>query len=750
MPETGDRRRKATLRSLTADDDSGDSSDDEFQVNTIGDSIPVDYWYRDHAHIGYDRSGNVINRGSRSSSATTDVAASTSSTSGPSSSSVASTNVGGDRASKSSRNEPDPLPSVTALLNKGVGTVMDQVVNKHDDPKWWRRIVDHTHGPEAYTLSNDDISNILRLAAGKAPEGMYDPEFEAYAMFEPEDGGIFPISGLGTEPKRRFLPSKWEHKKVMQMVRAIRNGWLRPRAELLREKQEKEKELMFYDVWDTEAANHPRLAGASGRTAYYAAPKIALPGHADSYHPPPEYLSEDRISYENMRSLPASDEIVKDRFERCLDLYLAPRVRKTRMHLDNPDTMLPVLPSPEELRPFPDRLALEFLVGAPVSSISISPDGQWIATGDAAGWVRVYESDTGRCFAAWNFKLELKKQSREDENGRTKDDKELDNAYYAVRKVHWLPVGKLRMLIVAWGNTISLFVPRFLRTPASDTLFERIQPRCLEIGEEMEKRKKQPICIWKVVDAPSASSTALSGEDGQDRKLRNAMHWRVDIEHTSNQRVTDVCVHAKGDYIASVSPTAPRAQAVIVHQLSTARSQPAMAKAPTTPKNVIFHPTRPFLFISSIRSVRIVDLVTASVTKKVSPLHVMGISSMAIHSQTGDHLIIGTTDRRVIWIDLDAPSAPVRVLRHHTKAVGTVAFSQKYPLFATGADDAAMGVFHGSVHDDLVTPPTIVPLKLIAKAHERHEHRGVLDVQFHPHQPWLFSAGADGRVRLWV
>lgn len=36
--------------------------------------------------------------------------------------------------------------------------------------------------------------------------------------------------GREPEPKRRFIPSKWEHKRIMKIVRAIRNGWIKPKA----------------------------------------------------------------------------------------------------------------------------------------------------------------------------------------------------------------------------------------------------------------------------------------------------------------------------------------------------------------------------------------------------------------------------------------------------------------------------------------------------------------------------------------
>jgi hypothetical protein len=40
------------------------------------------------------------------------------------------------------------------------------------------------------------------------------------------EDAIHPLSNA-PEPKRRFVPSKWEHKTVVKMVRAIRNGNLK-------------------------------------------------------------------------------------------------------------------------------------------------------------------------------------------------------------------------------------------------------------------------------------------------------------------------------------------------------------------------------------------------------------------------------------------------------------------------------------------------------------------------------------------
>lgn len=54
-----------------------------------------------------------------------------------------------------------------------------------------------------------------------------------------------------------------------------------------------------------------------------------------------------------------------------------------------------------------------------------------------------------------------------------------------------------------------------------------------------------------------------------------------------------------------------------------------------------------------------------------------------------------------------------------------------------------------SPRSDLLQNPLIVPVKVL-KGHALTHELGVLDVAFHPSQPWLFSAGADGTLRLFT
>lgn len=76
-----------------------------------------------------------------------------------------------------------------------------------------------------------------------------------------------------------------------------------------------------------------------------------------------------------------------------------------------------------------------------------------------------------------------------------------------------------------------------------------------------------------------------------------------------------------------------------------------------------------------------------------------------------------------------------------------VDFHPTYPLFASASDDATLHVFHGMVHADLDRNALITPLRIL-RSHCSQDFEGVKGCAFHPTQPWLFSAGADGSIIL--
>jgi len=55
--------------------------------------------------------------------------------------------------------------------------------------------------------------------------------------------------------------------------------------------------------------------------------------------------------------------------------------------------------------------------------------------------------------------------------------------------------------------------------------------------------------------------------------------------------------HGRGDYAATVMPDGAN-RSVLIHQMSTRRSQLPFAKSKGLVQSVLFHPIRPFLFVA--------------------------------------------------------------------------------------------------------------------------------------------------------
>jgi ribosome biogenesis protein ERB1 len=124
------------------------------------------------------------------------------------------------------------------------------------------------------------------------------------------------------------------------------------------------------------------------------------------------------------------------------------------------------------------------------------------------------------------------------------------------------------------------------------------------------------------------------------------------------------------------------------------------------------------------------------------------ISSLDVHPG-GDNVIVGSYDKRLCWFDLDLSARPYKTLRYHSQAIRQVTFHKRYPLFASASDDGSIQIFHGMVYNDLLQNPLIVPVKIL-RGHQVVSSLGVLDIEFHPTQPWILSSGADHSLRLWT
>lgn len=376
----------ASQKLLHVDDLSSD--DEEAEGNTVG-RIPL-HWYDAYDHIGYDAHGRkVIKQGS------------------------------------------DTIDRMLASRDSNGGRVIYDMYNG-------REVV----------LTQRELEIIHRIQAGAFahPEFNDTPDYVDYFSSQIEQ---MPLSAA-PEPKRRFVPSKWELMKVMKIVKAMKEGRYK------QDKEDDDQKPPVYMIWNDE---EDEIIAESKRFQFHLpAPKMPLPGHAESYNPPEEYLlnKEEKEKFDALdpsdrpynflpkkhsclRHVAGYENFVRERFERCLDLYLCPRKLKRRMNID-PETLIPKLPSPKELKPFPNSLCLQFVGhSAGVRSISISPDGQYIASGSDDGSVRLWEIDTGLCRNVWLI-------------GKSKKDSDIE----AVTEVFWNPDMFHHMLVAVVGKRVVL------------------------------------------------------------------------------------------------------------------------------------------------------------------------------------------------------------------------------------------------------------------------------------------------------
>ena len=657
-PESKNKSKVKKGTEGATDEYNYDSSDEEDIRNTIG-NIPVN-WYDEYDHIGYDLDGSKIRKPKR-------------------------------------------------------GDELEKFLSKMENPEHGVTVEDPTTGQKV-VLSEADAEVVSRAASNKVPDAGYNLYGEWSEWFS-SDVMETPLRD-NPESKKSFLPSHCEKQKVGKMVHAIKMGWMKPRP--VSKSKTEDTGPKYYMLWQSDdQVDDPTLRRVHDPIP---APKMYLPGHEESYNPPPEYLFNDKEKanweratregdkrklpfipqkYSSLRKVPAWSNFIRERFERCLDLYLAPRQRKMRLTI-TPEDLVPQLPRPQDLQPFPTVCSVTMKGhNNMVRTIDVEPKGQYVASGCDDGTMKVWEIGTGRCLKTWDM------------GG-------------VVKSLAWCPNSALSLIAVAVESVVYL-----INTGLGDKLINSRTDELL--GEEPDNAGYVP---------PARVSQAVkwAGADGD----KDPPGTLVTVSHF--KPVKQVTWHAKGDYFASVMPDGAN-RSVLIHQLSKWRSQVPFSKSKGQVQCVLFHPIRPSLFVATQRHVRIYDLVKQELTKKLMS-GAKWISSIAIHPG-GDNILTGTFDKKVQWYDLDLSSMPYQVLRYHTNAVRDVKFHKRYPLFASCGDDNNITVSHGMVYNDLLQNPLIVPVKRLS-GHTKYDDYGVMVVLWHPTQPWLLSAGADGHIKLWT
>jgi ribosome biogenesis protein ERB1 len=350
----------------------------------------------------------------------------------------------------------------------------------------------------------------------------------------------------------------------------------------------------------------------------------------------------------------------------------------------------------------------------PVRCISVSPDGQYLVSGSDDGTVRLWEVDTSLCRHVWTL-------------GGAGDTKQ------AVTSVQWNPSASHQVVAAAVGNTVVLIVTGTGDADSAEVTETLLSEAQAEInpalgasvanagdddndeedeedeeedeaeddgGEENKKKtSKKVVATWHFYGLAGGSGTGAGAKKGKTAnkrsvetvegrngvrvgprlvlKLRGKSAATTTSSSSSSSSsaaaaaITKIAWHHKGDYLATLMPTAG-AQSVAIHQLSKAKSQCPFGKSPGLVQDISFHPVRPFLFVATQQHVKIYHLVEQTMMKKLTS-GCKWMSSIDIHP-SGDHVLVGSYDRRVVWFDLDLSSTAYKTLKFHEKAVRHVAY----------------------------------------------------------------------------
>ncbi|KAG8815134.1 Ribosome biogenesis protein erb1 [Serendipita sp. 399] len=661
-------RLKRVYPEIEPEYDSDSSTEDA--PNRVG-NIPM-HWYDDMPHIGYDINGKKV-------------------------------------------------------LRPAKGDELDKFLNTVENPESWTSAYDKNMQMDK-PLTTEELDIIRRLYTGENPDAGYDPYEPTVEWFTGKGKEeIMPLSAA-PEPKRRFVPSKWENQKIMKIVRAIRQGRIVPnKPKTLDDRPQ------FYSLWETPGPDHPAPAPA---------PKPRLPTNAESYNPPEEYLptEEEKKEWEDqdqedrerdflpqkhsaLRLVPAYPEFIKNRFDRLLDLYLAPRIQRRRLNID-PDSLIPTLPSPQSLRPFPTYLSLyQRHHTSRTRCLSVSPNDEWVVSGDENGVISLWEVLTGHEAARWSFEKK-------------------------VGSVTWCPRKDVSYFVVGLEEEIVFMSPPFTKGTVSSATKTLFDPEASSGNANGAAGSSS---------AASASTVSWTGTPRGTKSVSSSTQASAVITMSVLQSVR----------LPPVAGSGTGQSSVWIHQVSKQHSQAPFKNVKGTVQKTMFHPIKPHFFVATQRYVRVYDLAAQQLLKTYLT-GIKWISSLDVHP-SGDHFIVGGYDKKLCWFDLELSDKPYKVLRYHTRAIRALAFHPTFPLFVSCADDGSIQVFHARVYNDLMSDPLIVPLKILRGTtaastagsgvggdtnhgrgvHEVVDGLGVLDVQWCHSRPWLVSAGADGTVAVW-
>lgn len=213
------------------------------------------------------------------------------------------------------------------------------------------------------------------------------------------------------------------------------------------------------------------------------------------------------------------------------------------MHID-PEQLVPKLPAPRDLRPFPTTLAVTYRGHAgKVRAVAPDPTGQWLLSGGDDGCVRLWEVASGRCMHTWQL------------GGPGGGDSQ------PVVAVAWCPSPALRLVSAAVGRRVVLLPSRVGGEEADAAAREAL--------------KAVATTMTSAGPESAAAAGPLSGSDQLAVWASRPADGGLELLHRHD--VKKLTWHGRGDYFSTVAPAAntqvrahARAVCALAHAVATA------------------------------------------------------------------------------------------------------------------------------------------------------------------------------------
>lgn len=135
------------------------------------------------------------------------------------------------------------------IMRPAKGAALDALLDSIEIPEGWTGLTDPSTG-KPLELSQDELQLLRKVHMNEIPEDGFNP-YEPTVEYFTSKTEIMPLSAA-PEPKRRFVPSKHEAKRVMKLVRAIREGRIMPYKPPPQEDSDAAADVQYYDIWANE------------------------------------------------------------------------------------------------------------------------------------------------------------------------------------------------------------------------------------------------------------------------------------------------------------------------------------------------------------------------------------------------------------------------------------------------------------------------------------------------------------------